>query len=417
MRKRSGRPPRFAAIPNQTIDDAASLDFMALGLLAVLLRHQDGWEITLAEIGEKYGYGREALANAMGALQVARYVIKIRSMAVETNQWSTEVYVYDTPATDEEAAAVLAAVEADPGVRRAEIIQPTATATARADKRRAKLGAPKPRSGASVAVPPRVPENPHSGLTCENDEKPQVAPECRVSRLSGDPAVSKKTVEKKTKKTDGGGDGRRPSAGGFARAGVRGPAGAQGPGLQGGSAADRKKPPRPRTPQKITDARPVPGEDEVWAEIDALGISRRGSRPPTLHKAVRLLLGHNTDARSHPFADCPRRPEHALMRINRGWYRARGPERSAPEYRGCSRCTATGCTAPREDCDRILRPVGYLADLLERQYCHVPDCELGVILGSGAECEACGQKAAERAGARLAERLERDTPAPAAEGA
>ena len=60
MRKRTGRPQRFAAIPNTTIDDALSLDLTALGLLAVLLRHRDGWEITLKDIGARYGYGEES---------------------------------------------------------------------------------------------------------------------------------------------------------------------------------------------------------------------------------------------------------------------------------------------------------------------------------------------------------------------
>lgn len=198
MRKRSGRQPRFAAVPNETIDDAPNLDFMALGLLNVLLRHRDGWEITLSEIGDKYGYGRDAMANAMGLLQVARYVVKVRMMSIDGNQWSTEVCVYDTPATDTEMAALLAEVQRDPAVRRAQIIQPTASALEHATKRRRKLQPKKGRQGPSVAVP-RVQENPHSDATCGNTEKPEVDPECRDSRQSGDPALFKKTVVKKTK--------------------------------------------------------------------------------------------------------------------------------------------------------------------------------------------------------------------------
>ncbi|WP_331728799.1 hypothetical protein OG693_39445 (plasmid) [Streptomyces sp. NBC_01259] len=215
MRKRSGRQPRYAAIPNETIDDAPHLDFMALGLLNVLLRHRDGWDITLAEIGSKYGYGRDAMSGAMGLLQVARYVIKIRLMSVEGNQWSTEVCVYDTPATNTEVAALLADAEAEPGVKRAQVIEPTATAIAAAKKRLVKLQ-PKRKQAPSVAVP-RVPENPHSGATCGNGENSQVGPECRDSRQSGDPAVFKKTVvEKESEKTEAPAgrspvDGRSPS--------------------------------------------------------------------------------------------------------------------------------------------------------------------------------------------------------------
>jgi hypothetical protein len=140
-------------VPNETIDDAVALDFMALALLTVLLRHQDGWEITLAEIGERYGYGREALARAMGLLQVARYVVKIRIMSRE-NRWSTEVVVYDTPASEAEIAELAESVARDPQVRAVRVIEPTAAAVEHAARRREKLG-PKRRERPEVCVPPR----------------------------------------------------------------------------------------------------------------------------------------------------------------------------------------------------------------------------------------------------------------------
>ena len=155
MRKRSGRPPRYAAVPNETIDDAPSLDFMALALLTVMLRHQDGWEITLAEIGKKYGYGRDALARAMGLLQVARYVVKVRIMSVGDNQWSTEVIVFDTPATDAEVDELLASTARDPQVRMVQLVVPTAAAVEHAASRREKLG-PKRRQGPTASVPARA---------------------------------------------------------------------------------------------------------------------------------------------------------------------------------------------------------------------------------------------------------------------
>jgi hypothetical protein len=199
MRKRSGRPPRYAAVPNETIDDAVSLDFMALALLAVLLRHRDGWDITLERIGAQYGYGRDALAKAMGLLQVARYVVKVRMMSVDGNQWSTEMCVYDTPASEAEVEALLVDIRRDPAVRVAQVIEPTAAAREHARKRRAKLAPQaKGRTAPSVAVP-RVPEIPDSGATRENEVKPQVVPECGFSRQSGDPALFKKTIDQKTK--------------------------------------------------------------------------------------------------------------------------------------------------------------------------------------------------------------------------
>ncbi|WNI19954.1 hypothetical protein [Actinacidiphila sp. ITFR-21] len=190
MRKRSGRPPRFASIPNETIDDAPGLDFMALGLLAVLLRHRDGWEITLARVGARYGYGEDAMAGAMGLLQVAQYVIKVRIMGAG-NQWRTEMAVYDTPADDEEVERLLADIRREhPDARRVEVIPPTKAAIDRAAKRRAKLGVS------------RLGDFPDSGATCENAPTPQVAPDSGVPRDSGDPRVPKKTISKKTKEPE-----------------------------------------------------------------------------------------------------------------------------------------------------------------------------------------------------------------------
>ncbi|WP_176734725.1 hypothetical protein, partial [Streptomyces sp. EN23] len=234
--------PKYAAVPNETVDNAVQLDFMALALLTILLRHRDGWDITLAEIGAKYGYGRDAMANAMGLLQAARYVVKIRLMASENNQWSTEVCVYDTPATDAEIQALLAEAAKEPGVRVVQVIEPTKTAVANAAKRRAKLQ-PKGRQRTPSVAVPRVPENPHSGATCGNDTEQQVGPECRDSRQSGDPALFKKTVGEKTEEDEKPvPDGRRPSAGSRTS-------------RSGGSAASGKtKPPFSREERRQYDA-------------------------------------------------------------------------------------------------------------------------------------------------------------------
>ncbi|MET8146339.1 hypothetical protein ABZU32_39035 [Sphaerisporangium sp. NPDC005288] len=191
MRKRSGRQPRFAAVPNETVDDATHLDLTALGLLTVLLRHRDGWDVTLADVGKRYGYGEDALAAAMGLLQVAQYVLKVRVMDAR-GLWSTEVVVYDTPASDEEAADLLAAIVLEPGVRQAQLIRPTQTAIDRAAKRQAKLGRSRTH---------RLREFPESVTTCENTEKLQVVTDSGVNRDSVNPRVFKKTISKKTKKT------------------------------------------------------------------------------------------------------------------------------------------------------------------------------------------------------------------------
>ncbi|MEW1551312.1 hypothetical protein [Streptomyces tsukubensis] len=141
MRKRSGRPPRFAAVPNETVDDAISLDLEALGLLTVVLRHQDGFEITLPEIAEKYGYGRDSLAGSWGMLQVARYVVRVKIQWHDNNKWATEVVVYDTPATEDEIRELLASIAQEPNVRTAKLEPPTKTAQERAAKHAARVEA------------------------------------------------------------------------------------------------------------------------------------------------------------------------------------------------------------------------------------------------------------------------------------
>jgi hypothetical protein len=356
MRKRSGRQPRFAAVPNETIDDAVSLDFMALALLTILLRHRDGWDITLAQIGAKYGYGRDAMANAMGLLQVARYVVKIRMMSAATNQWSTEVCVYDTPATDAEIAALLSAVSREPGVRAAQVIQPTKAAVAQAEKRRSKL-APKERQARPSVSVPRVPEFPHSGATSGNAANQQVSPECRVSRQSGDPAVFKKTVDQKKKEDEEpGGDGRRPTTG------------SRGQG-SGGSAASGKTNPPSHTreqrqqvdaffqalPEQLADLVPAnPPSNLKAAILEALAIDRPEARTPQQLVKYRLL----------------------------------------PKW--------DGHYASRDAAGPLERPVGVLIAMLRRDAeCGDARCDERTNVDSGQACRSCEMRAVDKRAERV----------------
>jgi hypothetical protein len=369
VRKRSGRPPRYAAIPNETIDNAVQLDFMALGLLNVLLRHRDGWDITLAEIGAKYGYGRDAMANAMGLLQVARYVVKIRLMSTENNQWSTEVCVYDTPATDAEVAALLAEASKEPDVRVAQVIEPTRSALESAAKRRSKLH-PKGRARTPSVAVPRVPENPHSGAACGNDTKVQVGPDCRDSRQSGDPAVFKKTVDQKTEEDEKpGGDGRRPSAGSRAERG-------------GGFAASGKTKPDPLTreqrqqvdaffqalPKQLAELVPAnPPRNLKAAVLDALAVGRPQERTPEQLVTYRLL----------------------------------------PKW--------DGHYASRDVAGPLERPVGVLIAMLRRdQECQDDRCDERTEVDTGQPCRLCALRAVDKRAERAAEAAQERPQAPQA---
>jgi hypothetical protein len=355
------------------------LDFMALALLTILLRHRDGWDITLERIGQKYGYGRDALAKAMGLLMVARYVVKVRMMSVHGNQWSTEVYVYDTPATDDEVYELLAAVEKDAQVARAEVIQPTKTALEHASARQAKL-TPKDtkRQGPSVAVP-RVPENPHSGATCGNDMNAQVGPECRDSRQSGDPTVFKKTVGKKTVDETSGVPSAR-SAVGVRSTPTSGSSEAEG-GSGFAAAGSDEEDGKAGVPGQRKANGPELSREQLAAvrSVEAL-------LPPLLLTKL-------------PYGQFPNRNRPAVLEALESRTVEQLRERVA------RRCLAYGYEPALHD-GTMTNPVGAALELIvPPRYCPDPSCEDGTMVDTGADCRACLERRAARRAARAAGQL------------
>ena len=76
----------------------------------------------------------------MGLLEVARYVVKVRVMGAGS-QWRTEMAIYDTPAIDHDVAELLADIRREqPNARRIEVIPPTKTALAKADRAAGQAG-------------------------------------------------------------------------------------------------------------------------------------------------------------------------------------------------------------------------------------------------------------------------------------
>ncbi|MGW7329701.1 hypothetical protein ACWGIU_14125 [Streptomyces sp. NPDC054840] len=162
------------------------------------------------------------------------------------------------------------------------------------------------------------------------------------------------------------------------RASAREGAAAELPTAKGGSAAVRKGRSAASKPIAVSELVPVNGEAEVYAALDALGISTsKAERIPILRRAVREFLGHYADARSGPYALYPRTVSHAVTRINVGWHRAGGSTRSSSGY---------------QEPDRITKPVGYLATLLTEQACELPNCELGIFLDTDEECATCNYR-------------------------
>ncbi|WP_420082985.1 hypothetical protein ACN6AT_39355 (plasmid) [Streptomyces sp. JL4002] len=177
-------------------------------------------------------------------------------------------------------------------------------------------------------------------------------------------------------------------AGGFARAGARARADEETPAAAGGSAANQNKVGKGnqqrgrKAPQRVTELRPVAGEEEVYALLDGLGVlDAPASRISILRRAVREFLGHNPNAMPTPFDMYPRTPEHAATRLLGKWHRTRGPLRAMKDYQGG---------------DKILRPAGYLAEILFEQACELPNCETGVLLDTGESCQQCQYRAHQR---------------------
>ncbi|MEU3670788.1 hypothetical protein [Streptomyces virginiae] len=202
-------------------------------------------------------------------------------------------------------------------------------------------------------------------------------------------------------------------AGGFVRAGASNGAAAESGTASGGSAASepnlppqRKASPRPAT-RKTRPRQTPPGFDIVRAAIPA-AVARPGTALYSgLHRAINDLLAGNEGA------GVPRRsPEQVIARMNRRWYGEHADARSTAHYRGCDRCTASGCKAPRrspenpEGCDRIINRNSWFAAAILQQDCPDPGCEDGVIIGGG-DCRACQVRAQERrAAARAAAEAE-----------
>ncbi|GHA83290.1 helix-turn-helix domain-containing protein [Streptomyces chryseus] len=258
------------------------------------------------------------------------------------------------------------------------------------------------RAGACEGAAPEIQPGPGGSAASDHDLPTQQHPEVGGAGPAADgessapsPAEPAAGAEGKTLATAGGGDGVQ--ADGRQQTAPAAGQNSDQPGPQAPAAAPRKR--APRRAQPISELRPVEGEAEVYALLDSLGVlTSPAARIQTLRKAVREFLGHRgAEVREHAFFTYPRGVEHAALRINGGWYRGEGPARSHHDYRGCSRCTASGCPASREDCSRILKPVGFLRELLIEQACDLPQCERGVHLDTRQKCALCGYLARERA--------------------
>lgn len=173
MRKRTSRPPRFAAVDNKAIDTLPSI--LAVGLLTRLIRARDGEDVTVESLSRNYAEGEEALSKAMRALVEAANVVKFKVQRATTEEveepdgsratkrgggWWTTFSVDSVPFTAEDVAAMVADIRAQGNVRAIRVeptrLDPDPAAANRPHKQPVK-GGKRP-----------TPGNPGVGPTCGN---------------------------------------------------------------------------------------------------------------------------------------------------------------------------------------------------------------------------------------------------------
>lgn len=366
----------FLQVPNATARDDR-LSHMARGILLELLSRPDGWDTTADDMWResvarhgKASPGRRQFRAAFAELKACGYM-GTEQAQLERGQLGTVLSVRDIPLPVTDVPACGTSVPPGP-------MPPTADAT----------------------------DVPACGTSAPPAEMDVFAGRTGVPHAGT--SYRKRSVENGKTKTRVVADAVGTGAGGFARAGATSSAGGERGGEHGGFAASGKtapstttRSPRPRT-YATRPRQQVPGFAMVRAAVPA-AVARPGTRLyPGLHRAITDLLTGN------PGAGIPSRTaEQVIARLNRRWYGEHAEERCAPGYRGCERCTASGCQAPRrspdnpEGCDRIKNRSAWLAAALLAQDCPDPACEDGQIIGAGA-CRACQERHEEHRAAAAA---------------
>ncbi|MFE7132872.1 hypothetical protein ACFVIM_18645 [Streptomyces sp. NPDC057638] len=102
MRVFHGRRP--GTVPLSTSD--RELDAAARILLDDLRGRDDGEKVTLADVADRHGLPARRIHSAARALITTGHLLRVKYEA--DGRWATDLYVYPTPATDDEVEAVRA---------------------------------------------------------------------------------------------------------------------------------------------------------------------------------------------------------------------------------------------------------------------------------------------------------------------
>jgi len=99
----------FTQIPNAWLRDT-NLSLRAIGLLAQLLSHRDGWSVTIKSLATINGCGRDAIRSAVQELEACGYLAREQSRT-GGGEFGQAVWITCSPSTDYPATVEPSAVK------------------------------------------------------------------------------------------------------------------------------------------------------------------------------------------------------------------------------------------------------------------------------------------------------------------
>jgi hypothetical protein len=185
-RLRTLRPKQFVQLPHDALDTLP--DFNSVGLLAHILRHDDGWDFSLDRlVASKTGIGRQAAYKAMRTLIANAYVVKVKWQDAG-GLWHTDVFRAADPHTADDLAEIAAMYAPGESVRGGLLV------SWRGDESLAELASPQvaptvgnPTVGGPTAGSPTVKEK-NKKKNIKKNSSPPLPSGAESAAERGDPA-------------------------------------------------------------------------------------------------------------------------------------------------------------------------------------------------------------------------------------
>ena len=90
---------QYAQIPNAWLRDSR-LSLKAIGLLAQIMSHRPGWNMSIRNLAATNNVGREQIASALKELETLGYIVRTQERG-EGNKWGEAVYTTCDPMPEE----------------------------------------------------------------------------------------------------------------------------------------------------------------------------------------------------------------------------------------------------------------------------------------------------------------------------